>query len=175
MTADIKEICRKYGDRLYAAAFNICRRQEDAEDAVQESLLRLYRSDTDFESEEHLKAWLFRVTVNVAKSTRRSFWNRNRTSYEEYMDNLNFEEPSDRTLMDAVLRLPEKYRIVVHLYYYEGYRTREIAQILGLSENTVKTRLSNSRKILKKELEGWEDEPEQKTISKEFPSTASLR
>ncbi len=158
MITDLKEICQKYGDRLYAAAFNICRQCEDAEDAVQEGLIRLYRCDAEFESEEHLKAWLFKVTVNVAKSMRRSFWNRNRTSYEDYMDSLVFEEPSDRTLMDAILRLPEKYRIVVHLHYYEGYKTREIAEILKLSENTVKTRLLNSRKILKKELEGWEDE-----------------
>ena len=158
MTTDLKEICRKYGDRLYAAAFNICRQREDAEDAVQESLIRLYRCETEFESEEHLKAWLFRVTVNAAKSMCRSFWNRNRTSYEEYMDSLIFEEPSDRSLMDAVLRLPEKYRIVVHLYYYEGYKTREIADILELSENTVKTRLLNSRKILIAKLEGWENE-----------------
>ena len=74
------------------------------------------------------------------------------------MDSLSFEEPSDRTLMDAVLALPEKYRIVVHLHYFEGYRTREIAQILELSENTVKTRLVHSRRILKDKLEGWEDE-----------------
>ena len=158
MKTDIKEITGKYGDRLYAAAFNVCRQCEDAEDAVQEGLLRLYKSDMEFESEEHLKAWLFKVTVNVAKSMRRSFWNRNRTSYEDYMDSLTFEEPSDRTLMDAVLRLPEKYRIVVHLHYYEGYKTREIADILELSENTVKTRLLNSRKILKANLEGWENE-----------------
>lgn len=158
MTPDIREICAKYGDRLYAAAFNICRQQQDAEDAVQESLIRLYKHDGEFESDEHLKAWLFRVTVNAAKSMRRSFWNRNRTSYEEYMDTLVFEEPSDRTLMDAVLALPEKYRIVVHLFYFEGYKTREIAEILELSENTVKTRLLASRKRLKADLEGWEDE-----------------
>ena len=158
MKTDLKEICRKYGDRLYAAAFNICRQCEDAEDAVQEGLIRLYRCETEFESEEHMKAWLFRVTVNAAKSMRRSFWNRNRTSYEEYMDSLIFEEPSDRSLMDAVLRLPEIYRIVVHLHYYEGYKTREIADILELSENTVKTRLLNSRRILKAKLEGWENE-----------------
>ena len=81
-----------------------------------------------------------------------------RTSYEEYMDSLGFEELSDRSLMDAVLALPEKYRIVVHLHYFEGYKTREIAQILELSENTVKTRLRQSRMILKSKLEGWEDE-----------------
>jgi RNA polymerase sigma-70 factor (ECF subfamily) len=158
MTKDFDKICEKYGDRLYAAAFNICRQQQDAEDAVQDALLAYYRTDKEFETEEHIKAWLLRVTVNAAKSTKRLFWNRNRTSYEEYMDSLIFEEPSDRMLMDEVLALPEKYRIVIHLFYFEEYKTREIAEILKLSENTVKTRLSNGRKILKTRLEGWEDE-----------------
>ena len=158
MTKDFDKICEKYGDRLYAAAFNICRQQQDAEDAVQDALLAYYRTDKEFETEEHIKAWLLRVTVNAAKSTKRLFWNRNRTSYEEYMDSLIFEEPSDRILMDEVLALPEKYRIVIHLFYFEEYKTREIAEILKLSENTVKTRLSNGRKILKTKLEGWEDE-----------------
>lgn len=158
MTKDFDKICEKYGNRLYAAAFNICRQQQDAEDAVQDALLAYYRTDKEFETEEHIKAWLLRVTVNAAKSTKRLFWNRNRTSYEEYMDSLIFEEPSDRILMDEVLALPEKYRIVIHLFYFEEYKTREIAEILKLSENTVKTRLSNGRKILKTKLEGWEDE-----------------
>lgn len=158
MTKDLDKICEKYGDRLYAAAFNICRQQQDAEDAVQDAMIRLYNSDRDFESEEHIKAWLLRVVINAAKSTKRLFWNRNRSSYEEYMDSLTFEEPSDRTLMDEVLALPEKYRIVIHLFYYEEYKIREIAEILKLSENTVKTRLLNGRKLLKTKLEGWEDE-----------------
>ncbi len=158
MTIDFDRICEKYGDRLYAAAFQICRQPQDAEDAVQEALLRLYHSDKEFESEEHTKAWLIRVTVNAAKSIRRLFWNRNRTSYEDYLDSLTFEEPSDRALMDEVLALPEKYRIVIHLHYYEGYKVSEIAGILELYENTVKTRLFNGRKILKTRLEGWEDE-----------------
>ena len=158
MKIDFEKVCEKYGNRLYAAAFQICRQPQDAEDAVQEALLRLYHSDKDFDSEEHLKAWLIRVTVNAAKSIRRLFWNRNRTSFEDYMDSLTFEEPSDRTLMDEVLALPEKYRIVIHLHYYEGYKVSEIADILELSENTVKTRLFNGRKILKTRLEGWEDE-----------------
>ena len=66
MAVDIMEICTKYGDRLYAAAFNILRQRQDAEDAVQEALLRLFKSDTEFESEEHIKAWLIRVTINIA-------------------------------------------------------------------------------------------------------------
>ena len=152
------QICTKYGDRLYAAAFNILRQKEDAEDTVQEALLRLYRTDKDFESEEHIKAWLIRVTVNIAKSTYTSFWHRNRVSYEEYMDEIPFDNEADRDLMEVVLSLPAKYRIIVHLYYYEGYKTREIADILNLSENTVKTRLVHSRRILKTKLEGWEDD-----------------
>ncbi|MBR3642696.1 MAG: sigma-70 family RNA polymerase sigma factor [Parasporobacterium sp.] len=152
------QICTKYGDRLYAAAFNICRQRQDAEDAVQEALLRYFRSDKEFESEEHVKAWLIRVTVNVAKSMRTSFWHKNRVAYEDYMEEIPFESEADRDLMQVVLSLPDQYRIIVHLYYYEGYKTREIAKILQLSENTVKTRLVKSRKILRKELEGWEDD-----------------
>ncbi len=152
------EICTKYGDRLYAAAFNITRQRQDAEDAVQEALLRLFRSDKEFESEEHIKAWLIRVTINIAKSTCTSFWHRNRVPYEDYMDEIPFEDESDKDLMEAVLSLPDKYRIIVHLHYYEGYKTREIADTLKLSENTVKTRLLQSRKLLKTKLEGWQDE-----------------
>ena len=158
MTIDLNQICDKYGNRLYATAFSICKHPQDAEDVVQEALLRLYHTDKEFESEEHVKAWLIRVTVNAAKSTKRLFWNQNRTSYEDYMDSLQFEEPSDKTLMDEVLALPEKYRIVIHLHYFEEYKIKEIADILKLSENTVKTRLFNGRKILKSRLEGWEDE-----------------
>ena len=158
MTTDLDNIYTKYADRLYAAAFNICRQQQDAEDAVQDAFIRLYHSNKDFESEEHIKAWLLRVTINAAKSTKRLFWNRMRSSYEEYMDSLTFKEESDRSLMDEVLNLPEKYRIVIHLFYFEEYKVREIADILNVSENTVKTRLLNGRRILKEKLEGWEDE-----------------
>lgn len=158
MAIDIIEICTKYGDRLYAAAFNITRQRQDAEDAVQEALLRLYRTDKEFESEEHVKAWLIRVTINIAKSTCTSFWHRNRVPYEDYMEEIPLEDDSDRDLMEAVLSLPDKYRIIVHLHYYEGYKTREIADTLKLSENTVKTRLLQSRKLLKTKLEGWQDE-----------------
>ena len=69
-----------------------------------------------------------------------------------------FEEESDKGLMDEVLKLPEKYRIVIHLFYFEEYKVKEIAEILNTSENTVKTRLLNGRRILKDKLEGWEDE-----------------
>ena len=155
---DFDNIYDRYSDRLYAAAFNICRQQQDAEDAVQDAFIRLYHSRKDFESEEHIKAWLLRVTINAAKSTKRLFWNRMRSSYEEYMDSLAFEEESDKGLMDEVLKLPEKYRIVIHLFYFEEYKVKEIAEILNTSENTVKTRLLNGRRILKDKLEGWEDE-----------------
>ena len=74
------------------------------------------------------------------------------------MDEIPFDNEAQRDLMEEVLSLPEKYRIIVHLYYYEGYKTREIADILQLSENTVKTRLVKSRRILRTRLEGWENE-----------------
>ena len=87
---DTNEIIKTYGNRLYSAAFLVSRNPEDAEDAVQEALIRYWQSDKEFESEEHKKAWLLRVTINLAKSTRRSFWNRNRLSIEDYMETLEF-------------------------------------------------------------------------------------
>ncbi len=156
---DTNEIIKTYGNRLYSAAFLVSRNPEDAEDAVQEALIRYWQNDKEFESEEHKKAWLLRVTINLAKSTRRSFWNRNRLSIEDYMETLEFEEPQDRELMEAVMALPENLRVVTHLHYYEGYKVKEIADMLNVPENTVKTRLLKSRKELKEKLkEGWQDE-----------------
>ena len=153
MAIDIMEICTKYGDRLYAAAFNITRQRQDAEDAVQEALLRLFRSDKEFESEEHVKAWLIRVTINIAKSACTSFWHRNRVPYEDYMEEIPFEDDSDRDLMEAVLSLPDKYRIIVHLYYYEDLPISEIAQLLHAKETTIQTRLARARAKLKDVLQ----------------------
>lgn len=159
MKTDISNLIPRYKDRLYAAAFNVCRNPEDAEDAVQEAFIRYYTGGTDFESDEHIRAWLFRVTINLAKNTRRSFWNKNRITYEEYMETLTFETPEDRGLMDAVLKLPEKYRVPLHLFYYEDYSVKEIAEVLQLPENTIKTRLSRARNMVKETIkEEWSDE-----------------
>lgn len=152
-------LAARYRDNLYRAAFAICKNPQDAEDVVQETFLAYHATDRSFESEQHIRAWLIRVAVNKAKNATVCFWRRNRMPLDDYADTLAFEEPSDRTLFDAVMRLNERYRIVVHLFYYEGYSVKEIAAILRTGEGTVKSRLSRARKQLRAQLmEGWNDD-----------------
>ena len=159
MRQSVSVLAERYGDRLYRAAFAVCRHPQDAEDVVQETLLEYHRGGKEFDSDEHIRAWLIRVAVNKAKNATVCFWRRNRRSLEEYEDALTFEVDGDRDLLDAVLRLPERYRIVIHLFYYEDYSIREIAKLLRLSEGAVKSRLNRARKRLRNQLtEGWEDE-----------------
>lgn len=159
MRQSLHELAKLYQDNLFAVAFNICRNAQDAEDVIQDTFVQYYTTEKDFENEQHIRAWLIRVAVNKAKNVTRTFWRRNKLSIEDYMETLTFETPESENLFETVMRLPEKYRIVIHLYYYEDYAVSEIAEILKLSESNVKTRLSRGRAMLKKELkEEWDDD-----------------
>ncbi len=159
MRQPVQELAASYQGSLFAAAFNVCKNAQDAEDIVQDTFVQYYTSKKEFESEQHIRAWLMRVAVNKAKNINRTFWRRNKISIEEYMETLVFETPAAETLFETVMQLPDKYRIVIHLYYYEEYAVREIAQILKLSESNVKIRLSRGRAMLKETLkEEWDDD-----------------
>ena len=159
MRMETQALAVAYRDRLFAAAFQVCGNAADAEDAAQEALLRYHTSEKQFESEQHIRAWLLRVAINCAKNVSRSFWRRNIVPLEEYMDSLEFDSGQSREIFREVMNLPEKYRIVIHLYYYEDYSVAEIGKILGLTESNVKVRLSRGRQLLKKALqEVWDDE-----------------
>ena len=159
MRLRLEEAYEKYADRVFAAAFTVCRNQADADDAVQDTFIRYYSGRTDYTDEDHLKAWLLRVGINRAKDIRSSFWRRNKVSWEEYMAELTFEEPEDSRLFEAVMKLPDKYRTVIHLFYYEEYSIAEIAQILQSHEGTVKSQLSRGRSLLRRILkEEWEND-----------------
>lgn len=159
MRQSVQELAASYQGSLFAAAFNVCRNAQDAEDVVQDTFVQYYTTKKEFESEQHIRAWLMRVAVNKAKNVNRTFWRRNKISIEDYMETLVFETPAAETLFETVMQLPEKYRIVIHLYYYEEYAVREIAQILKLSESNVKIRLSRGRAMLKETLkEDWDDD-----------------
>ena len=119
MRLSVGEAFQKYGDRVFSAAFSVCRNRTDADDAAQDTFIKYHSLGMEYESEEHIRAWLLRVAVNRAKDITASFWRRNRVSWEEYMDELPFEALEDRGLFEAVMRLPEKYRVVIHLFYYE--------------------------------------------------------
>ncbi len=159
MRFTIEETVEKYKDRLFAVALNVTKNIDDADDAVQEAFISYYKSSMDFESENHIKAWLIRVTVNKAKDISSSFWKRHRLSLEEYKESLVFIQPEDSNLFDAVMALPEKYRVAIHLFYYEEYSVKEISEILNEKESTVKSHLSRGRMFLKEMLkEEWNND-----------------
>ena len=159
MRQTVQELAALYQSNLFVVAFNICKNAQDAEDIVQETFVQYYTIRKEFESEQHIRAWLIQVAVNKAKNVTRTFWRRNKVSIEDYMETLTFETPESENLFETVMHLPEKYRIVIHLYYYEDYTVREIADILKLSESNVKIRLSRGRALLKEALkEEWDDD-----------------
>ncbi|MBE5880284.1 MAG: sigma-70 family RNA polymerase sigma factor [Lachnospiraceae bacterium] len=159
MRQPVQELIEWYQNNLFAAAFQICRNQEDAEDVVQETFIQYHTTLKQYESEEHIRAWLLRVAINKAKNVNHSFWHRKKQPLEEYIETLVFESEESGDLFETVLGLPEKYRIVIHLFYYEEYSVQEIAKVLKLSESNVKVRLSRGRQMLKDALkEDWEDD-----------------
>lgn len=160
MRLTVEETYRAHADAVFAAAFSVCRSRADADDVVQDTFLRYLTKPKEFDSAAHLKAWLLRVAINRATDLTRSRW-RDHLSWEEEIASLPFEAPEDERLMDAVLRLQEQDRIVVHLYYFEGYSVKEIARLIQRREGTVKSRLSRARAALKTMLkEEWNvDEP----------------
>lgn len=159
MRQPVEQLMKAYQSHLFVAAFNVCKDAEDAKDVVQDTFIQYHTSTKDFTDEQHIRAWLFRVALNRAKDINRSFWRKHKVSLEDYTETLPFTKPADHDLFDAVMQLPEKYRIVIHLFYYEDYRIHEIADILKISESNVKVRLSRGRKLLKDVLkEEWSDD-----------------
>ena len=157
MRPSLQELVDKYRNNLFAVAFNVCKNAEDAEDVVQDTFIQYYSTGKQFETEQHVRAWLIRVAINKAKNINSSFWRKNKVSLEEYMETLTFETKESAELFETVMKLPEKYRIAVHLFYYEDYTTSEIADILKISVSNVKVRLSRGRSLLKETLkEEWE-------------------
>lgn len=142
----------RYLDMVYRIALNYFRHPQDAEDAAQEAMLRLWRTDTNFEGEDHLRRFLVRVTLNVCRDFSRSPW-RKRTVPLESCREPAFSTPERWELYQAVMALPAKYRLPLYLYYFEGYAVAEVGELMGLNPSTVQTRLARARAKLKQELE----------------------
>ena len=141
---------QRYSDAVYRAAVHNCRCTADAEDVVQDVFEKLLHYEGCFESEEHLKAWLLRVAGNLSKN--RLSYNARRET-DELKDELIAEQREDLSFVwEAVKSLPEKYRAVIHLFYYEGCSVREIARILQRNEATVRSHLTRGRAALKEVL-----------------------
>ena len=148
----------QYQDMVYRVALHQFGVLQDAEDAVQEVFLRLYTEEKLFESGEHLRRWLIRVTLNVCRDTLKSPWRKRRVPLDTVPDQPVFDAPEQGELYQAVMALPEKYRVTLYLFYYEELSTKEIAELLELRQTAVTTRLSRGRELLKKRLEAWQDD-----------------
>lgn len=144
-------ILDRYADMVYKLALSQTKNASDAEDVFQEVFLRLVKTGARFESEEHAKAWLIRVTLNCCRNLWRSAWFRHTAPLK---DDLAAEGPEESGVLDAVCELPFRYRAVIHLYYYQSMPVKEISEALHVKESTVTSRLCRARAILKRELKG---------------------
>ncbi|HIZ94285.1 RNA polymerase sigma factor [Flavonifractor sp. An112] len=147
----LEALIQIHQNTLYRAALAILGDAHEAEDAVQDAFLRCLEKGPEFESPAHEKAWLLRVTVNGCKSRLRSPWRR-RTA--PLLDTYPAAGPEEQSLMEAIGALPARDRAVLHLYYYEGYQTAEIAEMTGWREGTVRSRLTRARAKLGDLLKG---------------------
>lgn len=146
------ETAKKYMDTVYRVACGYLKNPDDADDVTQEVLLELYRTEKPFESEEHLKNWLIRATLNRCKMLFRAPW-RKAENIDDYAETLRWEDAEYADLFRAVMALDRKFRVPLLLFYCEGYSTSEVAAILGIAEKTVSTRLFRAKAKLRDYLE----------------------
>ena len=146
------DMAKRHMNTVYRVAFGYLRNRADADDVTQAVLLKLWRSDSSFNDDEHVKRWLIRATVYECTSLYRTL-RRHPENIDDYVDCLAApdvaETARDAELLREVLRLAPKYAAPLYLYYYEGYSTAEVAGLLGVGENTVRTRMARARRKLK--------------------------
>lgn len=147
----MKEILDKYSDMVYRIALTRCRNKENAEDVFQDVFIKYSEKMPRFESTEHEKAWFIKVTINLTKNVLTSNWNNKTTELDE---NIVYDNKQDNGVYSVVCKLPANYRTVIYLLYYEGYKVREISEMMKTNENTIKTWLSRAREILREKLKG---------------------
>jgi len=148
--ADVEAVMDNYGNSILRLAYSYLHNMCDAEEILQDTLIKYIETTQRFESDVHKKAWLLRVAANLSKN--RIDYNRIRQT-DELEENLVMEEKEDLSFVwDAVKKLPSKYREVIHLFYHEGYQTKEISKILNRNESSVRSDLKRGREKLKEVL-----------------------
>lgn len=138
---------------VYRIALNFLGNSHDAEDTLQNVLLKLYTNSAEFDGDGHLRNWLIRVAVNECKNLLRNSRRRQIVALEEIGDSFIFESREQSDLFQTVMSLPSSYRTALYLFYYEDLPVMEIARLLDLTESAVTTRLSRGRQRLKLILE----------------------
>lgn len=150
------EKLQKYKNTVFRIAYSYCKNKSDAEDISQDVFLKFYTASPSFDNEAEEKAWLIRVTINKCKDLLKSSWHSKRCDKEEITETYTMNEAQSE-LLEIVLSLPDKYKIVIHLYYYEQYTINEIAKITGKKPSTIQTQLQRGRKLIEKKLKEEND------------------
>lgn len=148
-----EQVMKFYMPMVYRIAFTRLGNASDAEDITQDVFLKYFKANETFNNEEHRKAWLIRCTINCTNSLVTSAWNRHKAS-EEALEGIGTTDALDRleqqtAVAEAVMKLPEKYRTVIHLFYFEDLSITQISELTGIRESTLKSQLSRARDMLK--------------------------
>lgn len=149
---EMAALYRRHVGMVYQICLMLMKNVPDAEDATQNVFRKVMEYDKPFRDPEHEKAWLIVTARNECKNQLKHWWRTNRAG-EEALENLTWEQPEDGVLWEYILSLPEKYRMVLYLHYYQGYTALETAEILGKNPSTVRTWLVQARWKLKEILE----------------------
>ena len=144
---DYQKTVEKYSYMVYRLAYFYTNSKYDADDIYQDVFLKYLQNKKEFKDEEHKKAWIIRVTINSCKKLWMSSWKRKVVPLN---DEIKFEKEEEIGLYNELKKIKKKYRLVIHLYYYEQYSVRDISTILGQKESTIRTWLTRARKLLKK-------------------------
>ncbi|RCX22561.1 RNA polymerase sigma-70 factor (ECF subfamily) [Fontibacillus phaseoli] len=165
---EFAEIYRMHVDTVYRLCFILLKNTADADDAVQSIFLKMFKHNKTFNDHEHEKAWLIVATKNHCKDVLKSWWRSRRIDMDVLPEKTSWENDKQQgEVLAKLLSLPEKYRTVLYLYYYEEYSVREISKLLDRKESTIQTQLSKGRERLKADLRGgecFEREPSKGTI-----------
>lgn len=151
---EAEQALNAHGDSIRRVCFLHLKNYADVEDVFQEVILKYILYEGSFESDAHERAWLLRVAINQCKDLLKSFFRKRVTALDDVNIAAFSVTDEDKSILDAVLRLPDKYRDVIYLHYYEGYTAVEIAGMLGNRENTVYTWMARAKSKLKEALGG---------------------
>lgn len=149
------ELYQRHVSSVYKLCYVYLRNAADAEDVVQSVFLKLLQAKVAFNDYEHEKAWLITAARNHCKDILKSWWKRQRVDLESLPEAASQDEyMEEKEILGKLLALPEKYRVVLHLYYFEDYPVKEIAKSLGHNESTIRSRLQRGREKLRIDLGG---------------------
>lgn len=144
---------------VYRLSYSYTKNISDSDDITQNVFVKLYKHNEVLELDDiSIKKWLFKVTINECKSLLLSSWKKKIIPFTEKEENTLYAKVNENSILEQVMQLPKKYRLVIFLYYYENYKTKEISEILNITITNVQTMLSRAREKLKKIIREDEDE-----------------